>query len=241
MSYMLRRIYDGLLFKPDAQHIHPVVGLTILILQFIYFIPNINSILGLLLIFVILESLLFNNIRGALSILWALFPVIIVLGGFTFLFGGWEVLFRILSRFLIGAVGFSFFFTSTNPSDFTRVLERIKINSKISLIPALTLMMIPRIAKDAEDTFNTLRLRGEIKGFIFNWLPKTLAIYVASVIYRSEFLAQSLYFKGFGILKRTHYRTVDFNKTDILRILFWLCFFVFIIILNEFGLLAYFG
>ncbi len=240
MSFMLRRIYDGFLFKPDRFQIHPLLGLTIILLQFGFLIPNINWSLALLLTFVIFESVIFRNIRGSLSILWSLLPVIIILGGLTFLFGGWILCFRVLSRFFIGAIGFSFFFTSTNPSDLTRSLEKLYISSKAALIPSLALVIIPRIAKDSEDTFTALRLRGEIQGGFYRWLPKTLAILIASVIYRSEFLAQSLYFRGFGIQKRTHYRKIKITWMDVSRLVIWVTFLTLFIIFNYYGTLNFF-
>jgi energy-coupling factor transporter transmembrane protein EcfT len=114
------------------------------------------------------------------------------------------------------------------------------VGSKIALIPSLALVIIPRIAKDSEDTFNTLRLRGEIQGGFYRWLPKTLAILIASVIYRSEFLAQSLYFRGFGIQKRTHYRKIKMTWMDVSRLVIWITFLALFIIFNYYGTLNFF-
>jgi energy-coupling factor transporter transmembrane protein EcfT len=143
-------------------------------------------------------------------------------------------------RLLVGGLGFSFFFSIVNPSDMTRSLEKLKIPAKIALIPSLALMMIPRIAKDAEDTFTTLKIRGEIKGFFLRWLPRVLAIFIASVIYRSEFLAQSLYFKGLGIQKRTHYRKVPFRWIDLFRLFIWSSFIVCYILIERYDLFYFF-
>ncbi len=236
MSFMLRRVYQGLLFKPDSTHIHPLIGLCILVLQFGFMIVNINWVLGLILIFVILENVVFRNIKGALSLIYALLPALVTLGIITYFVGGWVLVYRVLIRLLIGGIGFSLFFSLTNPSDLTRVLEKLHLGSKLALIPSLTLTIIPRIAKDAEDTFTTLRLRGELKGGFYRWLPKALAILIASIIYRSEFLAQSLYFKGFGIQKRTHYKRVRFTPNDLFRVIMWAIFvalFVTIFYLND--------
>ncbi len=238
---MLRRVYQGLMFKPESLHIHPLVGILIILIQFGFMIVNINWVLALIVIFVLAENIIFKNIKGALSILYALLPAFVILGVITYIFGGWVLVFRVLSRLLIGGLGFSLFFTLTNPSDLTRFFEKIHINSKIALIPSLALIMIPRIARDAEDTFTTLRLRGEMKGGFFRWLPRVLAILIASIIYRSEFLAQSLYFKGFGIQKRTHYKKVVFTFNDLFRIMFWSLFialFVTFYYLNKSGILT---
>ncbi len=240
MSFMLKRIYDGFLYKPDKLNIHPLIGILIISIQFGFMILNRNWILALLLILIVIEVIVFRNIRGALSILWALSPIIIIVGGLSFAFGGWVILYRVLMRILIGGLGFSLLFTLVNPSDLTRSFEKLRIPTKIALIPSLALTMIPRIAKDAEDTFSTLKIRGEIKGFFLRWLPKVLAIFIASIIYRSEFLAQSLYFKGLGIQKRTHYKKIPIRWIDIFRIFLWLSFIIGFILIERFNILEYF-
>jgi energy-coupling factor transporter transmembrane protein EcfT len=105
----------------------------------------------------------------------------------------------------------------------------LKIPIKWAILPSLMLTMVPRIAKDAEETFETLTLRGEIHGFFIKWLPKILAIIIASTLYRSEFLAQSLYYRGLGMHKRTHYRSVIIRKIDAFRLLIWIIFVYLII------------
>jgi energy-coupling factor transporter transmembrane protein EcfT len=237
---MLKRIYDGFLYKPDKLQIHPIIGIIIILVQFGFMLVSINWVLALLFLFVIIENFVFRNIKGSLSILWALLPVLIILGGLTLFFGGWLLMYQVLIRFLIGGLGFSFFFSIVNPSDLTRSFEKMKIPTRIALIPSLALMMIPRIAKDAEDTFTTLRVRGEIKGVFLRWMPRVLAIYIASVIYRSDFLAQSLYFKGLGIRRRTHYRKVKLTTNDLLRAIVWIVFiaiFTTIYCLNLYGIM----
>lgn len=240
MSFMLKRIYDGFLYKPDKLQIHPLVGIVIISIQFGFLILNKNWVLALLLIFIIFENVIFKNIRGSLSILWALLPILIFLGGLTYLFGGWEITYRVLMRLLVGGLGFSFFFSIVNPSDLTRSFEKLKIPTKIALIPSLALMMIPRIAKDAEDTFTTLKIRGEIKGFFLRWLPRVFAVFIASIIYRSEFLAQSLYFKGLGIQKRTHYRKISFRWVDLFRLFIWTSFIISFIFIDKYDLFYFF-
>lgn len=222
MSFMLRRVYKGLLFHPDAFHIHPLVGTIILMVQLLLLIWSNFIILTSLLSLVILENILFKNSRGSISLIRALFPILIILTCLTFIFGGPEIAALVLLRFLIGALSCSLYFTITNPSDLTRVLEQLKIPIKWAILPSLMLTMVPRIAKDAEETFDTLALRGEMQGFFIKWLPKALAIFIASTLYRSEFLAQSLYYRGLGIKKRTHYRNVSIQKADFLRLFIWL-------------------
>jgi energy-coupling factor transporter transmembrane protein EcfT len=221
MAFTLRRVYKGFLYRPSALHVHPLIGLLILGIQFLLLLINDISMLFFLLIIVVFENVVYGNIRGSLSLLRAIIPLLIFLGLVSFLFGGLTQATLVVFRLLIGALSFSFFFVVTNPSDLTRVLEKMKVPARIAVLPALSLMMVPRVAKDAEDTFETLALRGEIKGFFIRWLPKVLAIFIASVLYRSEFLAQSLYYRGFLVQKRTHYRPVPFKKIDFGRIFTW--------------------
>jgi energy-coupling factor transporter transmembrane protein EcfT len=204
----------------------------ILGLQFAMLIVNDPVILILLLVLVGFENIAFNNTRGSLSLLRAIIPLLIFLGGFSFIFGGPIQAFLVVLRLLVGAFSCSLFFAVTNPSDLTRILEKCKIPTRWALLPSLALTMVPRVAKDAEETLETLAFRGEISGFFLKWLPKVLAIFVASVLYRSEFLAQSLYFRGLAIQKRTHYRSVPFQRKDIFRLFVWLVFLTLMIIVR---------
>ncbi|MFX1506544.1 MAG: energy-coupling factor transporter transmembrane component T family protein [Promethearchaeota archaeon] len=230
MAFTLRRVYQGFLYRPAALHVHPFIGILILGIQFLLLLITNIPTLFFLLILVICENIVFRNTRGSISLLRAIIPLLIFLGLVTFVFGGLIQATLVVFRLLIGALAFSFFFVVTNPSDLTRVLEKLRVPSRVAILPALALMMVPRVAKDAEDTFETLALRGEIKGII-RWLPKTLAIFIASVLYRSEFLAQSLYYRGFLIQKRSHYRPVPFKKIDFSRAFTWIFVSVIIIIL----------
>ncbi|MFX0123883.1 MAG: hypothetical protein ACFFAE_09615 [Candidatus Hodarchaeota archaeon] len=222
MAFTLRRVYQGFLYRPTAHQVHPLVGVVILGIQFLLLLLTDITILIFLLIIVVFENVLYKNIHGSLSLLRAIIPLLIFLGLVSFLFGGLIQATIVVLRLLIGAFSFSFFFVVTNPSDLTRVLEKMKVPTRVAVLPALALMMVPRVAKDAEDTFETLAFRGEIRGFFIKWLPKALAIFIASVLYRSEFLAQSLYYRGFLVQKRTHYRPVPFRKIDFGRIFTWL-------------------
>jgi energy-coupling factor transporter transmembrane protein EcfT len=182
----------------------------------------------------IIENVLYGNVRGSIDLLRAIIPLLLFLGGLTIFFAGFNQAIHVVLRLLAGALAFSLFFAITNPSDLTRVLEKMKIPSKWALLPSLSLTLVPRVAKDAEETFETLLLRGEIRGYnFFRWLPKTLAIFIASVLYRSELLSHSLYYRGFGIQQRTHYRSVKVQKKDLLRLFTWLLLFIVI----SFGIL----
>ena len=222
MSATIKNIYQGFLYSPESVQVHPIIGLMSLAIQFSFLISQERLVLTVLLIAVIAENVVYSNFKGASSIIRAILPFLIIIGGVSYLFGGIDRAIDILLRLTAGALGFSLFFALTNPSDLARSLEQLKIPSKLALIPTLALTMTPRVAKDAEETFEALIMRGEIKGSFLKWLPKVIAVFIASVLYRSEFLAQSLNYRGFNLQKRTHYRTSRVKITDLLRITAWI-------------------
>lgn len=227
MSFLLRRIYQGVVYNPNITPFHPMTNIFLIFIIFLMLISGNLQILFILSIVIIGENIILGNAFGGASLLKAVSPFLIFLGVMTYLFSGLELAVIIVLRFVNGSLSFSLFFAITNPMDLSRALERIHIPSRWALIPSLSLTLVPRIAKDAEETFEALYMRGEIKGFFLRWLPKTIAILLASVIYRSEFLAQSLYFKGFNLGPRSHYRKLKFHPKDIYRGFFWIAFFIF--------------
>ena len=221
MSATIRKIYQGLLYSPESTQIHPLIGLVILAIQFSFLISQDRVVLLVLLAAVIFENIVYANFKNASSLLRAIGPFLIFIAGISYLFGGIDRAINIVVRLIAGALGFSFFFAVTNPSDLARSLEQLKVPSKLAMIPTLALTMTPRVAKDAEETFEALTMRGELKGNFLKWLPKVIAIFIASVIYRSEFLAQSLNYRGFALQKRTHYKTAKLRMIDLLRLVTW--------------------
>lgn len=225
---MLDRLYEGLVFRPDSTNFHPLSGILILLIQFILLLILEPVLLAILVCLICIEFLLVGGFRGILNLLWGIAPLLIFVTGTTWLFSGPINALGVFLRLVSGALGFSFVITFTNPSDLTRVLESLRIPPRWAIIPSLTLSFVPRVIRDAQETFETLSLRGEIGGKwnILSWLPKALAIIIASSLYRSEFLAQSLYFRGFGLPTRTHYRKVRFRLIDLIRTIFWCCILV---------------
>ena len=196
----------------------------ILTVQFLLLIVASPIILAAITVLIIFEYLLEREGRNMINLLWGIVPLVLLLTGLTWVFSGQEYAISVFLRIILGALSFSYFVTVTNPSDLTRVLESLKIPPRWALIPSLSLTFVPRVIKDAQETFETLTLRGEVGGRwnILTWLPRILAIIIASTIYRSEFLAQALYFRGFGLSTRTHYKKVPMRASDILRIIYWL-------------------
>ena len=228
---MIRDVYSGLIFNPKSKSLHPLVNLLVLLVQFLLITITSLIIQTGVLFCVLVELYISKNLKGGLRLIKAILPLLLFLGGVTFLFGGLSQAILVLLRVLIGGLACSFFFSLTNPSDFTRVLESAHIPTRIAIIPSLALTLVPRIAKDAEATFETLYLRGEVQGFFLKWMPKALAIFIAAVLYRTDHLAQSLFFRGLEVQKRIHYRDVCFQSIDFLRGLFWV-FFLIIVLCN---------
>ncbi len=197
----------------------------ILLIQFVLLLILKPVPLALLTAFILIEFFLVGGIRAIVNLLWGIAPLIIFLAGTTWLFSGLTPALGVFLRIVSGALGFSFYISFTNPSDLTRILESFRIPPRWAIIPSLTLTFVPRVLKDTQETLETLTLRGEIGGKlrILIWLPKALAIIIASSLYRSEFLAQALYFRGFGLSSRTHYRKVIFQRIDLLRTIIWTC------------------
>ncbi|UJG43938.1 MAG: energy-coupling factor transporter transmembrane protein EcfT [Candidatus Heimdallarchaeum endolithica] len=220
MSYLLNKIYSGLIFQSEGVIFNPIVSIIIVVIQFSFVFSSNIVIQVIMLSVIVLENIIFGNSIGAFNIVIAIFPLLVLLGGMTYIFSGFYSSLLTITRILNGGLSFVFFFSKTNPSELTRALENLHIPSKIALLPSLVLTLSPRIIKDAEETFETLRLR-ETRTTILKWLPKILAIFIASVLYRSEFLAQALYFKGFDISKRSHYKKVEFRKENWIRIITW--------------------
>jgi len=188
------------------------------------------------LLLVLIENFILKNRKGSLSLIRAIAPFLLIIGLLTFVFAGLESSLLIIGRFINGSLIFSLFFAITNPSDLSRSLENLHLPQKIAIIPSLSLTLVPRIAKDAEETFEALYFRGEISGRFYKWLPRALAILVASVLYRSEFLAQSLYFRGFNLQGRTHYRKIPLSIFDFIRLFFWIVILLIIVSYDLGGL-----
>ena len=144
MSVTMRKIYQGLLYSPDSVKVHPLIGLIILAIQFSFLISQETIVLAVLLGAVVIENLIYANYRSASSLIRAILPFLVIIGGVSYLFGGAERALNIVLRLLGGALGFSFFFAVTNPSDLARSLERLKIPARWAMIPSLALTLTPQ-------------------------------------------------------------------------------------------------
>lgn len=219
---MLRKVRQGFLYRPETVHLHPGIGFLVIIIQFILLIEQSPVVLTMLVLIAFTENIMIGNFRGSMELIWGLFPLILFLSVITILVAGINNAISIGLRLVSGALIFSFFSVVTNPAELTRFFERMKVPSRWALIPSLALTLVPRIAKDAEETFEALTFRGELSGRFYRWAARALAILVASTLYRSELLAQALYYKGFNTVRRSHYHSVSLRKIDFLRLGFWI-------------------
>ena len=235
MSYFIHRLSTGLTFKPDKKTTHPGLNLFIVVIEFIFLIfptsdlKNIE-LLTLLLAFLTLEIIVSKNIHNCLNLLRGILPLLIITGLVTLFFAGPLRSVLLILRLSTGALMFSLFIIHTNPSDFSKLLEQLRLPVIFAIIPSLSLSLIPRTLKDIEDTYNTLYLRGEIKGTFIRWLPTLLGISISSTIYRSNFIEESLVIRGFN----SHHREKNgpnhsLTRYDFLKIIFWISAFSIIL------------
>lgn len=227
MSYFIHRLSNGLSFKPDKADIHPGLNLLIVFSQFfilIFPLTDINTVylLSSLLLFVFIEIIFTKNLLNCLNLLRGILPLLIITFIVTIFFAGPIRAIVLTLRIIAGALTFSIFIISTNPSDLSKFFEKIYIPHKFAIIPSLSLSLIPRTLKDIEDTYNTLLLRGELQGSFLKWVPKLLAISISSAIYRSNFIENSLYIRGFNNRSKKRLGTNHkFSRFDLIRIAYW--------------------
>ena len=122
MSYFIQRLSDGLSFKPNKADIHPGLNLVIISFQFIILIFPLNNIntlylLSSLLLFVIIEILFTKNLLNCLGLLRGILPLLIITFVVTLFFAGPIRAIVLTLRIIAGALTFSIFIISKNPSD----------------------------------------------------------------------------------------------------------------------------
>lgn len=185
------------------------------------------GVLLILLVSIIFEIFITKNIKNCLGLLRGLLPFLIITFIVTIIFAGPSKAFILILRIITGALIFSIFIITTNPNDFSKLLEKLYIPTKLAIIPGISLSLIPRTLRDIEDTYNTIYLRGEIKGSFVRWLPKLLAISISSIIYRSTFIEESLTIRGFGMKKRKRLGSNhNLSSKDFLKLFFWFLIFI---------------
>ena len=224
----LQGLYFGFNFDPNNRSFHPFVNIIIVMLLFVLGISLPFSFLMVLLSFILLEIILIKRVKNSFLLIKGIFPLLFMVTIFSLLFAGPERTFTIVLRLIIGALIFSIFFTTTNPAELSKFLEKLKLPHKYAIIPALSIALLPKAAKDANEAYETLLFRGEIKGSFFRWMPRTLSILIASSLYRAKFIAESLYIRNFGNPDRKVYLDRKLSFHDFFKLIGWSLGFIII-------------
>ena len=223
MSLIIRDLYNGISYKPKKKNNNPLILLISLVVQF--FAILIFNLYGLLIvaIVVLIESFLFKFYRYHFNLLKLIVPFAFFTGFIVFLFRSPVDALNVMLRIFCGALTFSTFLLMTNPADLSRAFEKLHIPSKLAFLPSLTFTYIPYVARDTEETVNALVLRGEIrlKRFLL-FSPKLIALLLASAIYRSDIMAESLTIRGFGLKQRKPYKIPPITLTSSIRLVTWI-------------------
>jgi energy-coupling factor transport system permease protein len=190
-------------------------------------LKDISFVLGLMLIYVVLNNLLIflfspdhgSSIYGTQTVLLPLFGRYVVTA---------EQLFYHLNVILKNACTIPIvllFVCTTNPSEFAASLNRIGVSYKISYAVALALRYIPDIQREYRDISQAQQARGtemSKKASLVNRLKAASSILIPLILSsmeRIETISNAMELRGFGKSgKRTWYSGRPFSKGDVLCI-----------------------
>lgn len=194
-------------------------------------IKDISFVLGLMLIYVILNNVLIflfspehgTGIYGTRTVLFTLFGPYVVTA---------EQLFYHLNVILKNACTIPIvllFVCTTNPSEFAASLSRIGVSYRISYAVALALRYIPDIQREYHDISLAQQARGtemSKKASLVNRLKAASTILIPLILSsmeRIESISNAMELRGFGKgKKRTWYSSRKFSRMDIASIV--ICF-----------------
>ena len=190
-------------------------------------VKDISFMLGLMLIYVILNNVLIflfspdhgSSIYGTQTVLFKLFGPYVVTA---------EQLFYHLNVILKNACTIPIvllFVCTTNPSEFAASLNRIGVSYKISYAVALALRYIPDIQREYRDISLAQQARGtemSKKASLVDRLKAASTILIPLILSsmeRIETISNAMELRGFGKnTKRTWYSGRKFSKMDIISI-----------------------
>ncbi len=199
-------------------------------------IKDISFVLGLMLIYVILNNVLIflfspehgTGIYGTRTVLCTLFGPYVVTA---------EQLFYHLNVILKNACTIPIvllFVCTTNPSEFAASLSRIGVSYRISYAVALALRYIPDIQREYHDISLAQQARGtemSKKSSLVNRLKAASTILIPLILSsmeRIESISNSMELRGFGKgKKRTWYSSRKFSRMDIASIV--ICFLLLVL------------
>lgn len=199
-------------------------------------IKDISFVLGLMLIYVILNNVLIflfspehgTGIYGTRTVLCTLFGPYVVTA---------EQLFYHLNVILKNACTIPIvllFVCTTNPSEFAASLSRIGVSYRISYAVALALRYIPDIQREYHDISLAQQARGtemSKKASLVNRLKAASTILIPLILSsmeRIESISNAMELRGFGKgKKRTWYSSRKFSRMDIASIV--ICFLLLVL------------
>lgn len=199
-------------------------------------IKDISFVLGLMLIYVILNNVLIflfspehgTGIYGTRTVLCTLFGPYVVTA---------EQLFYHLNVILKNACTIPIvllFVCTTNPSEFAASLSRIGVSYRISYAVALALRYIPDIQREYHDISLAQQARGtemSKKASLVNRLKAASTILIPLILSsmeRIESISNAMELRGFGKgKKRTWYSSRKFSRMDIASII--ICFLLLVL------------
>jgi energy-coupling factor transport system permease protein len=199
-------------------------------------IKDISFVLGLMLIYVILNNVLIflfspehgTGIYGTRTVLCTLFGPYVVTA---------EQLFYHLNVILKNACTIPIvllFVCTTNPSEFAASLSRIGVSYRISYAVALALRYIPDIQREYHDISLAQQARGtemSKKASLVNRLKAASTILIPLILSsmeRIESISNAMELSGFGKgKKRTWYSSRKFSRMDIASIV--ICFLLLVL------------
>ncbi|MGB4985705.1 MAG: energy-coupling factor transporter transmembrane component T [Erysipelotrichaceae bacterium] len=125
------------------------------------------------------------------------------------------------------------FFLTTNPSDLSSSLNKIKVNYKLAYSFALTLRYIPEVTREYHDISLAMQARGiDLSGKAklkdrFKNIISILTPLIFSSLDKIEYISNAMDLRGFGKNKnRSWYSYKKFSRIDIISMIICLLIFV---------------
>ncbi|MGQ4892815.1 MAG: hypothetical protein ACP6IP_10070 [Candidatus Njordarchaeia archaeon] len=225
MSIALKSLYYGLSFRKKnafLQRRHPfAVFLHFSILTVIIFLLNPADLL-VILFYLFLLVTISKFIREEAYIVKGLLPLVAIVFGVSTIFYNLYYATITVLRIISGSISISLIFLSMDLDEIASIFNKYpRVGKFFSIIPIVS-NLIPITARDAINTIEALYFRGEIKGRLFkpSNLIKFVTVFIASVLWRSRYLAEALALKGFGKKKKVVYLEKKFGIMDALLMMF---------------------
>ncbi|HDJ89486.1 MAG TPA: energy-coupling factor transporter transmembrane protein EcfT [Thermoprotei archaeon] len=247
---MSLKVFEGLKFKKRNTVIHKLDARTkgVYVISIMIIAVTISEIIPLIILFLLclltafIAKVLNEWIRTMKGVLF--FALLIFFLNFvTISENRVNQSFIMFLRFIVLSAGFSIFFLTTSPDDFSQALLKIGIPYEYTLMLTIALRFIPTLARDVQTIIDAQRSRGlELeRGNIMNRIRNYIPILVPLIIYeirRSIMIAEALESRAFGAeKKRTNLYEIKLSKIDYLVIIMAIALTTLLIYLNFLHLL----